>query len=369
MSNRKRIVIDARESGESTGRYVDELIRYLHVVQPKHEVVILTRAKRVEFMKRIAPSFTVIETEFKEFTFAEQLGFRKQIQNLKADLVHFPAAQQPAWYRGETVTTIQDLTTVYFRNPTKNWFIFTVKRWVYKWLIKRVVKKSSAVIAISQYVKDDVVRFTGADPTKITVTYEAADEFEDAPEPVPGFEGKRYIMFNGRSLPHKNHRRIIEAFAKLAPKYPDLYLMLAGKKNASHDTFLALARQFGVGERVILTDWITDGQLKWAMQHTQAYIWASLSEGFGLPPLEAMLYGAPVVSSNASCMPEILGEAAHYFNPLDIEDMAAKISEVLDNQRLRQKLITKGKAQTKKYSWQRMAEQTLAVYKQVLGED
>jgi glycosyltransferase involved in cell wall biosynthesis len=104
------------------------------------------------------------------------------------------------------------------------------------------------------------------------------------------------------------------------------------------------------------------------MENTQAYIWASLSEGFGLPPLEAMHYGAPVVSSDATCMPEVLGNAAHYFNPTDVNDMSEKIIDVLSSPKLRQSLIEKGKNQVKKYSWKRMAEQTLEVYKQVLDD-
>ncbi len=361
-----KIVIDARESGTSTGRYVDKLIEHLHTLKPKHKIVLLAKSERLQFLTKLAPGFTVLEAPFKEFTFEEQLGFLKQLKGLKADLVHFPAAQQPVWYRGRVVTTIQDLTTVRFRNPAKNWLVFTVKQQVYKWVNRRVAHKSVALITPTQFVKDDIARFAHIDPQKITVTHEAVELFDEPAAPIPGFEGKRFIMFNGRPLPHKNLRRLIEAFAILAPNYPDLYLMIAGKKNASHESYMALISKLKLGERVVLTDWITDGQLKWAMQHTMSYVWASLSEGFGLPPLEAMYYGAPVVSSNASCMPEVLGNAAYYFNPLDVHDMAAKISEVIDDPVLRADLIDKGKAQVATYSWKRMAKQTLAVYEAVL---
>ncbi|HET6925090.1 MAG TPA: glycosyltransferase family 1 protein [Candidatus Saccharimonadales bacterium] len=362
------IAIDARELRQSTGRYVERLIHYLQQIDTEHDYVILLKPDDMDTWQPTNPRFKKVACPHKEFTFAEQLGFKKQLNQLKPDLVHFASVQQPIWYRRPVVTTMQDLTTVRFRNPTKNYIVFSLKREVYKWVNRRAARKSRLLITPTQYVKDDVVGFTRVSPDKITVTHEAVDDFDEAPAPVPGFEGKRYIMYNGRPLPHKNLRRLIEAFAILAPKYPDLHLMLAGKKNALQDSYVELATKLGVGDRVVLTDWITDGQLKWAMQHAVAYIWPSLSEGFGLPPLEAMLNGTPVVSSNATCMPEVLGEAAYYFDPLSSEDMAAKIGEVVEDPILREELVDKGRQQIQKYSWQRMAEQTLDVYRRALGE-
>jgi glycosyltransferase involved in cell wall biosynthesis len=185
---------------------------------------------------------------------------------------------------------------------------------------------------------------------------------------VPFFADKTFIMFNGRPTPHKNMRRLIEAFAILHPKYPDLYLMLAGKKDGSYDSYVTLIDKLGLANCVIMTDFIPDGQLRWAMSHCKAYVWASLSEGFGLPPLEAMLNSAPVASSNASCSPEVNGDAAEYFDPYDVKDMARVIERVMDDEALRAQLIARGHEQVKKYSWQRMAEQTLAVYRRVLDE-
>jgi glycosyltransferase involved in cell wall biosynthesis len=112
----------------------------------------------------------------------------------------------------------------------------------------------------------------------------------------------------------------------------------------------------------VFTDFINEGELRWLYEHSAAYVFPSLSEGFGLPGLEAMIHGTPVVSSDATCLPEVYGDAAHYFDPRDVRDMAAKISDVLTDSKLRQDLIKKGTAQAAKYSWQRMAEQTLEIY-------
>lgn len=365
----KRLVLDARESGTSTGRYIDKLVEYLARLEPNLEIILLAKPHRLEYLRTLAPGFKVVEADHKEFTFDEQLGFARQLRSLKADLVHFGMIHQPILYRGAAVTTMHDLTTARFRNINKNPVIFTIKQFVYRQVIRKAAHTSLALITPSQYVKDDVVDYTGVDPAKITVTYEAADPIPETEEPINGFAGKDYIMFHGRPLPHKNLERLIEAFAGLHARRPDLCLMIAGKQDKSHASYLSLAQKLGIANRVLLTNWITDGQLKWAMRHAKAYIYPSLSEGFGLPPLEAMLNGAPVVASNATCIPEVCGDAARYFDPLDTRAMSDAIEEVLTDKQLRTELIRRGHEQVKKYSWRRMAEQTLAVYEEVLSEN
>ena len=360
-----KLVIDARESGTSTGRYIDKLIEHLHKLQMQHSVIILTKAERTDFFAGKAPSFTVVQTPFKEFTFNEQVGFMRQLRGLEPDLVHFGMVQQPVLYHGRVVTTMHDLTTARFHNPDKNLLVFGIKQQVYKWVNKKAARKSAAVLTPTQYVKDDVVDFTGVRPEKVTVTYEAADFIADLPLPVDGLEGKQFIMYVGRPTPHKNLGRLIEAFALLQKARPELHLVLAGKKDANYEQHARRVYDENI-PNVVFTDFISDAQLRWLYEHCSAYIFPSLSEGFGLPGLEAMVHGAAVVSSNATCLPEIYGNAAAYFDPLDITDMAAKIGEVLDDPILREDLIDRGRRQAAGYSWDRMAKQTLAVYERTL---
>jgi glycosyltransferase involved in cell wall biosynthesis len=363
-----KIAIDARELRTSTGRYVERLLHYLQQIDITHDYVVLLKPADINGWKASNPKFTVVACPHKEFSFAEQLAFKKQLDMLGVDLVHFAMVQQPISYRGKVVTTMHDLTTTRFRNPVKNSLIYSIKQQVYKQVTVRAARKSAAIFTPSEFVKKDIVQFTRVDPSKISVTYEAADMFDAQAKPVPALEQKDFIMFNGRPLPHKNLRRLIEAFAQIHGRHPDLYLMIGGKKDASQTSYMTLAERLGVSNRVVLTDWISDGQLRWSMEHTKAYVWPSLSEGFGLPPLEAMLYGAPVASSNVTCMPEILGNAAHYFDPYDTTAIAHAIDELLTDKMLRQRLITAGKVRAASYSWERMARQTLNVYKKVLGE-
>lgn len=328
--------------------------------------MVLTRSDRQQYFQKISPRFRVEISNFKEFTFAEQLGFARQLYGLKADLVHFNAPQQPLLYIKPSVTTIHDLTTVRFNNPAKFWPVYKVKQAVYKAVIHIVALSSRHIIAISNFVKRDLVAFTHVDEQKIDVIYEAADKKDAEPKTLDSLRGKQFIMYAGRPLPHKNLRRLIDAYALLQPQFPDLRLVLVGKKYGPYEDHAKYVAKRGI-QNVLFTGFVEDETLLWLYQNCRAYIVPSLSEGFGLPGLEAMQAGAPVISSNMTCLPEIYGDGALYFDPLDTADMAEKVEQVLKNDKLRKSLIQKGATVVKKYSWHKTAEQTLAVYNRILG--
>lgn len=364
----KKVVIDAREADKSgPGRYVYKMIEYLHALKPDFRIVLLAKKQKVDFLRGIAPDFEIVETPYKEFTFGEQIGFKKQIDGLKPDLVHFPMVQQPVWYQGKVVTTMQDLTTVRFKNPSKNPVVFWVKQQVYKWVNKRAARKSDKIITPSEFVRDDVADYCGIDSEKITVTYESSDPIPDTPAPLPDLQNNSFIMYLGRPTPHKNLPRLIEAFQVVQKTHPFLRLVLCGKKDVLYERIEQDVKNRGI-KNVLFTGFISEGQLRWLYENCQAYVFPSLSEGFGLPALEAMRHGAPVVSTNATCSPEIYQGAAYYFDPRDVPEMAQKITDVLDNKKLRKELITAGTMHAKSFSWQRMAKQTLEVYKTALGD-
>lgn len=367
MAKYKTILIDGREWSTSTGRYVNRLVNNLQEVDQAHNYIVLLRSKDFAEWEPSNARFQKMVTHFKEFTFGEQLGLLWQINKLKPDLVHFPMVQQPILYRGRVVTTMQDLTGLRFTNPSKNPVIFKIKQSVYKWVNIIAVRKSIELITPTEFVKDDVARALKVNSRKITVTYEAGNEIAAKPEPMKEFEGKHFIMYVGRPLPHKNLERLIDAFAVVKQTYPDLCLILVGKTDVLFRRHEREVKRKGIPD-VVFVGFVPDPQLRWLYEHCAAYTFPSLSEGFGLPALEAMSHGAPVVSTNATCSPEVYGDAVHYFDPLDVQDMAAKIAEVIDDPKLRAKLIAAGHQQVKKYSWKRMAEQTLEVYKRALGE-
>ncbi|MFO0971768.1 MAG: glycosyltransferase family 1 protein [Candidatus Saccharimonadales bacterium] len=362
-----KIAIDAREYPTSTGRYVRKLLEYLEEVDANsdREYVVMLYAKDFDTYHPKAKNFSKVIADFKEFTFSEQFGFLRLIRNLKPDLVHFTLVQQPIFYHRKVITTLQDFTTLRFNNPSKNILTFKFKQFIY--LLVNIIAsiKSKQLITPTEFVKNDAIRLLKSNPRKITVTLESADRIAVPAEEFAPLKNESFLMYVGRSLPHKNLERLIDAFSLLKKSHPNLQLALVGKKDDHMERHLDYAQKHNVPD-VLATGYVSEGQLRWLYENTTCYCFPSLSEGFGLPALEAMKHGAPVASSNATCLPEVNGDAVHYFNPLDIEDMAAKINDVLTNKKLRGELIKKGVEQVKKYSWQRMTEQTLEVYKKAL---
>lgn len=359
------IAIDARIINSSTGRYVERLVTYLQEVDSENQYSIIVPEKDKDFWKPRNENFTVRTVNYDNYSFGEQLGFNNYLRKLNADLVHFCMPQQPLSYKGKKVTTFHDLTLLKTYNSDKNWFVFHAKQKVGKYVFKRVAKENNHIIAISEFTKNDLQAFTPILDEKISVIYEASDVSNIAPKKYQ-LPFKKYLLYVGQQSDYKNIKRLGDAHQILLAKYPDLGLVLVGKKNAS-----ALATETYFNDRnyqnILFTGFVDDPQLSWLYSNAQAYTFPSLMEGFGLPGLEAMSYGTPVVSSNATCLPEVYGQAAHYFNPLDTSDIAEAIDQVLSNDHLRTRLAKAGFKQIKKYSWKKMAAETHRVYKEVLG--
>lgn len=360
-----RIVIDARQYSTSTGRYIFRLIQYLEQIDQANNYTILLKPEDIDAYQPKNQRFEKQVTSYKEYSFGEQLGFARQLRRLNADLVHFGMTQQPIIYGRKKITTIHDLTTARFSNPAKNRFIFAFKQRVYKLVIRRAAKVSSKVIVPTGFVKDDLAAFAKIDTDKIIVTPEAADPITALPEPLTGLQGRQFLMYVGRPTPHKNLERLLEAFRKLRAGHPELLLVLGGKTDANYERLESMVRRQAI-KGVLFTGFLQEGQLRWLYENCAAYVFPSLSEGFGLPGLEAMAHGAPVVSSNATCLPEVYGSAAQYFDPYNSDSIAAAISEVLSDKKLSKTLIRQGRNQVKKYSWKRMAEKTLDIYEQTI---
>lgn len=360
------IVIDARIINSSTGRYVERLLHYLQKIDDTNRYTILVPSRDRGYFKPSKKNFSVMAADFKNYSFEEQTKFKSFLDKLAPDLVHFCMPQQPVLYKGAHVTTVHDLTLLNTYNSDKNWFVFHAKQLVGKFVFKHIGRTSKHIIVPSNYVKNEYVKFANIPKTKVTVTYEGADttEIKLAPFDHPF---KEYVLYVGQQSDYKNIRRLGEAHHELLKSHPNLWLVLVGKKSAAHLQNEAYFTEKGY-QNVLFTGFVPDDQLAWLYAKCNAYVFPSLTEGFGLPGLEAMGYGAPVVSSNATCLPEVYGDAAHYFDPTNVDEMVRSIDEILTNKTLRNELIDKGYVQVKKYSWQQMAEQTHSVYMDALGE-
>jgi glycosyltransferase involved in cell wall biosynthesis len=360
----KKIVIDARGYKTTTGRYVRKLIEYLEQLeanQKERSYVVLLHKNEFEQYQPANAQFSKQIADYAHYGLAEQVGFLRFLQTLKADLVHFSMPQQPILYRGKSVTTIHDLTLLRFFPGNKNRLVFKIKQAVGSFVFKQIANTNQHLLANSQFTKDDYVEFSGIDPKKVTVTLLGADVETKKPVPHTPLVDKSYILYVGQQSEHKNLWRLVEAHQALLPHHPDLQLVIAGKLTPAGEQLKDKAKQAKY-KNICYAGFVEDAELAWLYQNSAAYVFPSLSEGFGLPGLEAMAYKAPVVSSNATCLPEVYDDAAHYFDPTDIQDMAEKISEVLTNKKLRSTLIKNGTRQLKKFSWKRTAEKTLEVY-------
>lgn len=359
------IAIDARIINSSTGTYIERLLYYLQKIDATNQYTILLRKKDKSYWKPTAKNFTVKIADFDNYSLDEQMGLKKMLDELSPDLVHFCMPQQPILYRGKHVTTMYDLTLLKTYSSDKNWFVYRFKQLIGRFVFKSVIKSSKFILTISEYSKKEILNFSKAPAKKIVVTLLSADIFKNKLEPYES-PFSNFILYVGRQNDYKNIRRLGDAHQKLLDKYPDLGLILVGKIDDS----VQINKKYFESKKyrnIHFTGFIPDSQRDWLYTNARAYIFPSTMEGFGLPGLEAMGYGTPVISSNATCLPEIYQDAAHYFDPFDTDDIARAIDDVLSNDKLRHDLIQKGYRQLKKYSWRRCAEQTHSTYMNALN--
>jgi glycosyltransferase involved in cell wall biosynthesis len=366
MSDRpKHIVIDARNRRASTGRYTDRLVENLQDIDKTSRYAVLVEPDDDWQMRN--RNFQTVPCRFQQFSFnpLDQIAFAWQLYRLRADLVHFTMTQQPLFYLGKTVTTTHDLSMLRHTRASRfpKW-LHAIGMVLYRMLFRWAHLKSAKIVVPSQFVAEDLAKYQPFTKKKTVVIHEAADPPIDGKAEALRSVQKPFIFHVGAPYPHKNIDRLIKAFELLKKTQPELQLVLPGK---ARDQFKRdFDRWVGASparNSIIAPGFVSDAQLKWLYENAEAYVLPSLSEGFGLPGLEAMAHGCPVVSSNATCLPEIYGVAAEYFNPGNVEEIAKAIEKVLLSTKLQEKLREKGKEQLKKYSWSKMAQETLEIYK------
>ncbi|HEU5188006.1 MAG TPA: glycosyltransferase family 1 protein [Candidatus Saccharimonadales bacterium] len=361
-----KIAIDARKITGTTGRYALELIKNLEQLDSVNEYKILVLKGEESYFTPENKNFQVVVADFPPYSFAEQLGFNNFLRRLRPDLVHFCMPQQPLLFTGPAITTVHDLNLLRITsNDDMGHLELRIKKAVFAGLLWVVARRAKHLLVPSHYTKDDLVKFSRVSPRRISVTHEGSFETLAKPQSMPSLKNKKFLLYVGRAEPYKNNRRLIEAHQQLLKTNPDLRLVIVGKKDILRHADMQWVKAKGY-KNIDFIGFVSNEQLAWLYAQCQAYVAPSLMEGFGLPGLEAMAYGAPVVSSNTTAQPEVYGKAALYFDPRSSNEMAKAIERVLANTQLRGQLIKKGEVQNKKYSWLRMAEQTLQIYQQTL---
>lgn len=378
MANKlKHIVIDARIRRASTGRPVDRLLEHLQELDSPYRFTVLVEP--YDPWKPTNRRFTAVPCKFKQFSWSplQQIRFSWQLYRLKPNLVHFTlTGQQPLFYYGKQITFTHDLTMLkYARAGRLPKWLHRIRMRLYRLNLWQSHHLAKRILVPTEYVKDAVQKYHLFTGRKVVVTLEASEP------PLPGKavrpeilkdelssveDDRPFILYVGSAFPHKNLRRLVKSFELIRENHPEFKLVITGKQEYHARRLQRWANKKPYSQHIIFTGFVSDEELKWLYENAAVYAFPSLSEGFGLPGLEAMVHGCPVASSNATCLPEVYGDAAHYFDPEEIEDMAEKIVEVIDNEKLRDKMIEKGYQQVKKFSWKKMAEETIDIYSEVL---
>lgn len=369
----KRIGIDARfygPLGKGLGRYTQEIVDNIIKFDQANEYVIFLRWENFNDFQGHGARVKKVQTDIRWYSLAEQLILPFYLWREKLDLMHFPHFNVPIFCPIKFVVTIHDLILIKFptsRATTLGPTLYKIKNLVYKIVISLAIKRARKILTVSEFTKNDIIRQFKVESQKIIVTYEGVAELLKTPFIKGGrgdFISHPYLLYVGNAYPHKNLEGLIRVFARINKSKPGLKLVLVGKEDYFYNSLKQYAKSFSAN--IIFPGYVPDRELAEFYQNALVYVFPSFYEGFGLPPLEAMAHGLAVVSSNKTCLPEILSSAAMYFNPADETDMKHKIEQALSDEKLRAELINRGYEQIKKYSWKNCAEETLGVYKNCL---
>lgn len=375
-----RIGIDARffgSLGKGLGRYTQKLIENLETAADDGNdyFVFLRKDNYDEYAPR-NPRFRKVLADYHWYTLSEQIGYPKLLSSFDLDLMHFPHFNVPLLYRRRFVVTIHDLILIHFptiRNTTLSPLTYWLKFLAYRLVIRSAIRRSAKVITVSEFTKGDILEnYPGVSSRKVIVTHEAADgNAEKGTVSEAGILSrhgiiKPYVLYVGNAYPHKNLERLAEAFGEARQTNPELSLVIVGKE----DYFYRRLKEF-IGSRgidgVIFAGYVTDADLDGIYAEAEAFVFPSLYEGFGLPPLEAMARGVPVLSSDHACMREILGDSALFFDGKDVESMRQAMLRLIEDSESRKKLITSGFSRCERYSWKRMAKETADAYRAAIS--
>lgn len=381
MNNNKkinRLGIDARfygPVGKGLGRYTQEIVDNIIKLDQANQYVIFLSRENYNSFPGANNRIKKVLADFKWYGLAEQILFPLFIWRQRLNLMHFPNFNVPLFSPVKFVVTIHDLILIKFptqRATTLAPVIYKIKNFFYKIVITMAVKRARRVLAVSEYTKQEVTKQFKIKPGKVIVTYEGVADFlgreisQTKPQDIliKYYITKSYLLYVGNAYPHKNLEGLIKVFKEINQENENLKLVLVGKEDYF---YRRLKSQSGnSSEVVIFPGYVPDSDLKVLYSQALAYVCPSFYEGFGLPALEAMAFGLPVISSNKTCLPEILGQAAIYFNPENKREMKEKIELVIKDENLRRQMAARGFEQVKTYSWRDCAEKTLGVYRDVL---
>jgi glycosyltransferase involved in cell wall biosynthesis len=382
------IVIDARRIRDfGIGTYIRSLIHALAGLDTENRYTVVTRPGEARTLGGLPESFQTAICDRSDHSVLDHVLFPMFLRSLRPDLVHIPLNRVPLLMIKPYVVTIHDMANLFFDEEEHS----VVRMQLRRYRFRRGLIRANRVIAVSDATRRDVENQLGVPPSRIRRVYNAPDPGFLAPQDQAHCEApattveergrimERYqinypfLLYAGNIRRHKNVPRLVEAFAVLReqlathPEYSELRLVIIGDTISQYPAVRQAVIKSKMEQVVRFLGFVPFETLRCFYESAAAFVFPSRYEGFGLPPLEAMACGTPVVTSNVSSLPEVVGDAAMLVNPENVFDIARGIREVLLNGALRQELIRRGRQQASRFSWERTAMQVLEIYREAVS--
>jgi len=375
------IVIDARRVRDfGIGTYIRSLVHALGAIDRVNRYTLVSGPAEARTLAGLPDNFRTAVYHQADRHPMNHVAFPAFLHKLAPDLVHIPLNRVPWMMIRPYVVTVHDLSSLLFEPPGP-----PTQMKLRRYLYRRGLLRSSRVIAVSETTKRDLHNLMGIPSSHIRRVYEAPDPGFLSAEASLDEEARArileryqinypYLLYAGNVRPHKNVPRLVEAFAvgreQLSdhPVYKDLRLIIIGDTISQYPSVRQAVIKSRAEAVVRFLGFVPFDTLRCFYEAAAAFVFVSRYEGFGLPPLEAMACGTPVVASNVSSLPEVVGEAAVLVNPENVFEIARGIREILLDDELRDRLIRCGRERVRRFSWERTAQEVLEIYREAAGK-
>jgi len=368
-----RIAIDARKLRDyGIGTYVRNLLRHLARLDDYTEYIVLCRDEDRAFAAELGENFRAVPERSGGYSLREQWALPLDLRRERADLFHAPHYVLPPLTPCRSVVTIHDCIHLRFPQYLSNRLGYAYAR-TSMWF---ATHRAARVLTVSEASKRDILEYFDVPESKITVIYNAIDErFSEEP---PADEVMRvreryqlndpFILYAGNIKPHKNLERLIEAFHIIRKgELEFVKLLIIGDEISKYAALRRTVHRYKLHKHVRFFGFVPDATLAILYRLARVFVFPSLYEGFGLPPLEAMASGTPVITSNVSSLPEVAGDAAMLIDPYQTDAIAGAMRRVLMDDRLRDDMRERGLARAREFSWGRSVRRVREIYDEVLA--
>jgi glycosyltransferase involved in cell wall biosynthesis len=369
-----RIAIDVRKLRDyGIGTYVRNLLRHLSRIDSSTEYVLFCRPGDVASVAELGENFRAVPEHARAYSFREQVRVPLDLRRERIDLFHAPHYVLPALTPCRAIVTIHDCIHLRFPQYLPSRLAYAYAR-SSLWIASH---RSSRILTVSEASKRDILRYFSVSDAKIDVIYNAIDERfgEEPPEDEVARVRERYqlndpfVLYAGNIKPHKNLERLIEAFHTLRRGgLEHVKMLIIGDEISKYATLRRAVHKYKLHQHVRFFGFVPDKTLAVLYRLAAVFVFPSLYEGFGLPPLEAMASGTPVITSNLSSLPEVVGDAALLIDPYEPDAIADAMRRVLTEPSLRDDLRERGLKRVREFSWERSIRRVRQIYEEVLSD-